>query len=376
MRELFGKVLEAYHSDENIKKRENNSDVKIIVGMGRSLLSDVLGFNISDYYNNPYTCLESQLNWKLFLHNEIKDDTVLDLQIGIDYATALEPSLMGQEAIFPERSDPTYGKCIIRQQSDISKLEEPDFFRSGIMPDVHRMYEALGNIINDEFRLFFPGWARGPWSIATIIRGFNDLFIDTIDSPEFVHEMMNKIISTRISFENQRCKFLKIEPEDRSYKWKYAVYRNNSSSDQFEDEVDGNLFSKETFCNFILPYSRRLSEYYGGIHYYHSCGNLTPFIDMFSKDLNLEYMLHISPFTDISKVVENLPKQVVLQCSLDPVKEVMMADEEKMQHTISNIIEQSKDRKIEIWADALYEGGWNTVNQIKKLVKVFRKTAP
>lgn len=87
-------------------------------------------------------------------------------------------------------------------------------------------------------------------------------------------------------------------------------------------------------------------------------------------------MLHISPFTDISKVVENLPKQVVLQCSLDPVKEVMMADEEKMQHTISNIIEQSKDRKIEIWADALYEGGWNTVNQIKKLVKVFRKTAP
>ena len=373
MKDLFKEVLEAYNSVENRKKIENTSNAKIIVGMGRSLLSDVLGFSISDYFKDPSICLDSQLKWKLFLHNEINDDTPLDLLVGIDYSTALEPSLFGQEAVFSKRSDPTYGECIIKQCCDIKNLESVDFFKSGIMPEVHRMYEALGNLKNDDFKLFFPGWARGPWSIATIIRGFNDLFFDIIDKPEFVHEIMNKIVNARISFENQRCKFLKINPEDRNYKWKYIVYRNNTSSDQFEDEVDGNLFSKETFNNFILPYSRKLSEYYKGTYYYHSCGNLTQFIDKFDKKLNLEYMIHISPFTDISKVIEYLPEKVILQRSLNPLTDVMMADEEKMRNSISKIIRQSRGRKIEIWADALYEGGWNTVNQVKKLVKVFRE---
>ncbi|MCP4401589.1 MAG: hypothetical protein GY801_30355 [bacterium] len=374
MKTLFDKFFEAYHSKENLKKHENNSRVKLYVGMGRSLLSDVVGFSIRDYFQDPAACLAAQLKWKLFLHNEINDDTPLDAFIGIDYVTALEASLFGQAAIFPKKSDPTYGQPVIVKYEDINNLPEIDFFSSGIMPEVHRMYQELGNLLEDGFQLFFPGWARGPWSIATIIRGFTELFLDTVDDPEFVHRLMNKIVDSRISFESQRCKFLQIDPTDREYQWKYCIYRLSTSSDQYEDEVDGNLFSSNTFKNFILPYSKKLSAYYGGISYYHSCGNLSPFLEQFPQ-LNITNRLHISPHTDIEKAMESLPKNVVLQISLHPIEDVMLADEEKMRLKLEKIITQTKNRNVEICPDALYEGGWNTVNQVKKLIKVFREVS-
>lgn len=372
IRDLISYVYEACHSEENQKKVNNKSNVKLIVGIGRPVFADVLGFSMLDYYKNPEVCLESQLKWKLFCHNEIKDDTPIDLLAGLDYSNALEPTFFGVESIFSEKKDPTYKHAIINEPEDLDNLQLPDFYKSGLMPDVHRFYENMNDLAGDKLKIFFPGWARGPWSIGTILRGFNEILIDTKESPEFVHKLMQFTVDARIHFEEERCKFLKINPTDKSYLWKYVTYRSNTSSDLFEDEVDGGVFSKETFSEFIVPYVKKLGEFYNGISYYHSCGNLTPFLPDLALS-NIESVIHISPWTDMKKAVEIMPESITLQKSLHPFNDVAEADEEWMKKNLSNIIEEAKGHKLEIWADGLYSGSWNTVNKAKKLVEIFRE---
>ncbi len=150
------------------------------------------------------------------------------------------------------------------------------------------------------------------------------------------------------------------------------MYRNNTSSDLFEDEVDGSLFSKELFKEFIIPYVKQLEKFYGGISYYHSCGKLTTFLPDLAE-INIQNLMQISPWTDLSKAVEMLPENIVLQRALHPVNDVSAASEEWMRENLKKIINESKGRKIEIWADALYEGSWNTVGKVKKLIEIFRE---
>ncbi len=372
MQDLIGKVQEAYASNENQKKLNNREQFKIIIGLGRTVLSKVIGFSMNDYFIDSKTCLESQLKWKLLWHNEIKDDTFLDLSCGIDYSTALEPALFGQEPVFSSEKDPTYGHALLNDESDLNRLDVPDFYKSGFMPEAHRMYREIGELAKGNLNICFPGWARGPWSIATIIRGFQNLFLDTIDNPEFVHRLMAFIVTCRKSWEEERCKFLGISPHNKDYRWKYVVYRTLTSSDLFEDEVDGNLFPPKVFEEFILPFVRDLSEYYGGISYYHSCGNMTPFIPCI-KQSGVQDLFQVSPWSDYERMVDELPEGITIQKALHPANDVLMASEEKMRDVLQKIISKAKGRKVEIWADALYEGSWDTLEKVKQLVRIFRE---
>ena len=75
---------------------------KIVVGLGRSVLSNVLGFNLKDWFSDAKLCLESQLQWKLLWHREIQDDTIIKADVGVEFGVALEPTLFGMQPLFRE----------------------------------------------------------------------------------------------------------------------------------------------------------------------------------------------------------------------------------------------------------------------------------
>lgn len=370
--ELVKLAIETEKSDENQRLIENKNPVKFKLGIGRTLFAKAFGFKTSDYFEKPEVCLETQLRWKLYNFHILRDDTPFDTRVGIDYATALEPSLFGIAPVEGEGKEPSYGKPVISEAEDLDRLALPDFYNGGIMPRVHHMYKALVEMVDGRLSVFFPGWARGPCSIATMLRGFNELFLDSVDDPDFVHKMMDFIVKSRIYFENQRCKFLGIAPNDLSYRWKYVVYRDNHSGDMFEDEVDGNLFSPDFNREYVIPYTKRLADYYGGIPYYHSCGNLTNFLEDIIT-LPVTKMQHISGWTSFDKAVELVPQNVVLQYSLNPVDDVFGATPEHMENRFKSLIEASRGRQVDICADAIYAGSWPELEKIVTLRKVFRK---
>lgn len=370
--ELMDMCEETMKSQRNQELLHNQKQIRYRVGIGRTVFAKAFGFRTLDYYKDMELCLKVQLQWKLWNFHVLQDDTPFDMEVGIDYATAYEPSLYGLDYYMEEGLEPTYGRPVIQEIEDLDKLPIPDFYTSGLMPTVHKQYEELKKLVDDRFHVFFPGFSRGPWSIATILRGFNELFLDMVEEPEFVHKLMQYCVDTRISWEKQRCEFLGIDPRDRDYRWKYIIYRDNYNSDSFEDEVNGNMFSAAMFEEFIVPYEKQMADFYGGIGYYHSCGNLTSFLDGL-REVDIFGLQHVSSWTDYEKAIEKTADGVVVQVSLDTVKDVMEADEARMRERIRYYLNNSKGRRVDICPDAIYEGGQDTLDKVLLLTKIFRE---
>lgn len=167
-------------------------------------------------------------------------------------------------------------------KEDLSKISKPDFFTSGEMPRMHRLYKDIHDFINKnnlDLDVTFPGWARGPWSVAWMLRGPEQLMIDFYENPTFVHGLMEFITDSRLEWEAERQKFLDLDfDEDYIWSYSYLDYRKQNKTPLFNDEVNGDLFSPKTYSEFILPYEKKIKEELGEISYYHSCGNLVLFI--------------------------------------------------------------------------------------------------
>ncbi len=347
-------------SPRNRRLREVPRRIGFHVGIGRSVWKNIVDFSLVEYFDKPEVALTAQMKWKLFWHDSIPDDTVLEPTVGLDFGVALEPSLFGVRPVFSANTDPMYGEPVIAEHSDLAKLRKPDFFESGIMPRVHAMYEGMKDLAGP-VPVRFPGWARGPWSVACMLRGFNELYMDLADDPGFVVDLLDFIVESRIGWEKQRCAFLGHDPKDQSRDWQYVVYRRISSGDQFNDEVDGNLFSPSTYENYIFPAEKKLRDFYGALRYYHSCGNMTPFLPKL-KELKPELM-HISQSTDVAAADRIFGDGTAFQCCMNPVDEVIGADEATMRAAIRRRLDAIPTRKAEIWADALYQGGRDTLER-------------
>jgi uroporphyrinogen-III decarboxylase len=311
------------------------------------------------------------LRWKLLFHREIRDDTPITFEVGFDMGVALEPSLFGVAPVFRKADDPWYGDPVLNEPEDLKKLELPDFFKSGIMPQVHRLHAGINDLVQDRIPVRFPGWARGPWSVACMLRGFTPLYLDLIENPEFVHGLMQRIVEARMQFERQRCAYLGIDIGSAEYTWPYVVYRPTANSAQYNDEVDGNLISAKTHAEFILPYEKQLAEFYGGLSYYHSCGNMSPFFAGLATLPNLG-KIHVSHASELKDAIR-AGGFAVLEKSLNPYDDVLDATEGHVRDKLARIRETYPGPNLEIWADAIYVGGRDTVEKAKRVVNVFRQ---
>lgn len=376
LEELIAWSLETYHSDNNKKRMESKDPRKFIIYIGRTAYGKILNFTQQDFFEQADKSLTAQLREKLFVHYILEEDTPFNLNVGVDLGTALEATLFGMDYVYPGTADPTYQKePLLENLGDYKQLEMPDFYKSGWMPEAHRLYNEFQDLSRGRLDVYMPGWARGPWSSVTILRGFNNAFEDYIEDPEELAQFSMFLADARIHFEKQRLDFLGLKPEEKEYRWTYCSYRYNYNSDMFEDEVDGNLFSPAMNREIIIPATRKLADFYGGsIAYYHSCGNLIPFMDDIAQ-LNVCKYMHISPLTfqNYEKVHNLLAKDVIAQVSLKPTDVMSVTSEEKIESLLDEKLSRIGNRSAEICADALFEGGWDLIENVIRWRNVFRR---
>lgn len=374
LEELIDWSLETYNSDANKARINNPNQRKFIIYIGRTVYGKLLNFTQPEFFEQADKSVAAQLREKLFVHYVLEEDTPFNLNVGVDLGTALEATLFGLKHVYPETADPTYeNRHLLDTLEDYKQLPMPDFYKSGWMPEAHRLYNEINEISKGRLDVYFPGWARGPWSMATILRGFSGLFEDVIDDEDAVADFLMFIADARIHFEKQRCKFLGITPDNLDYRWTYCSYRLNYNSDCFEDEVDGGLFSRQMNHDVIIPAQRRLSEFYGGLSYYHSCGSLVNFVDDIAS-LNIRRYQHISPasFPAYAEFDRLLAPEVIAQISLRSTDVIGIQDEAKMANILTDKMDHLNGRRAEICADALFAGGWELIENVMRWRNVFR----
>jgi len=286
--------------------------IPVTVGHSRWMYCEQLGIDLVRMFQNAEAHLKSTLMMAKAQREWFQDDGLvgatfgswnivdhINAEISLYFGPPFDTSMFGVEPVFAKSKDPVNGKPILKTPDDLDTLQYPDFYKSGMMPLAHEFYEYITKRVRGKLEVTFPRFITGPWGIAWALRGLQNLLIDTYRRPDFVHKLMNFITESRIRWEKERASFLGS-----------STHHPHVDS----DEVDCGVISPKIYKEFILPYERRLADFYGGeIFYYHSCGNLTPILDSVLSIPGLK-RIEISPWTDLRKAAELLRgKKIIMQ---------------------------------------------------------------
>lgn len=282
----------------------------------------ILNFNVKEFYTNPKCYLKNTLKMMIYRFEKFQDFTPIEKNIPIWLGVAFESSLFGSKTIFMEGESPWIDReHVIKRYKDLDRLEFLDFYKSGLMPLAHRMYNEINELVGDEYNVAFPEWSRGPFGVGCSLRGMQSLLTDILLKPEFVHKLMRLITDARKEWVKERAKFLN---------------QKVGKADLDDDEVNCPSLSPHQYEEFILPYEQELCKFHGGIGYWHSCGDTTELLNSIRKIPRID-MFHIGPWTDIKKSKEVFGKDTALEKCLMPTADVQLASETKMEDKLSEI---------------------------------------
>lgn len=316
----------------------------------------ILGFDLDRCYTEAKTYLLADLNMKIYRFENFPDGTPIGRSVPIWIGSGFEAALFGMAQEYTKDKDPWVGRePILTNKKDIDRLPEPDFFKSPEMVQVHEMYEEIKGLLEGDFTVIMPDWCRGPFGVACHIRGMGRIVVDMLEDPEFVHDLMRVIVTARKRWTRQRAQFMGVPVQPGSL---------------YNDEVNVPLLSPKLYEAFVLPYEIELSEFLGGITYWHSCGNITPLQKLIKSIPHVE-MIHISPWTNLERSVANLQgAHIVLEVVLHPLLDVQSATAEQITSRLTDIREVTEPVPVTVRADAL-----QVISSVEEDVKKIKEWA-
>src|SRR5665648_658569 len=267
-----------------IPKQTDGRVVPFVVEPDNGFWHNVFDLDLRRYYSDPDAHLEYQLKINDFKFKHFDDNTYYDGNIFIWFGVITELSFFGPKLVMFENREGWIGEPpLIQTQEDLERLPLPDFYKSGFMPLIHQYYSRIQELVDGRFPIMFPGWARSPFCMAIHLRGMQNLLMDMLLEPKFVHKIMRYTTDARKHWLAERAKFLG-QPMTPGH--------------LFNDEVDYPTISPKMYEEFVLPYEQELSAYEGGLSYWHSCGNTTGFLELIKQTPNVK-MFHVGPWTDL-----------------------------------------------------------------------------
>ncbi|SRR6266568_1070298 len=164
---------------------------------------------------------------------------------------------IGCDVVYPENSAPYIEKHVVREFSDLERLEVPDPTRSGRLHIVLEAAEKLQAVLGDELPLSIG--FTGPFTVAAQARGTEQFMRDLYRNPEFAHRLLRFALDSSLAFLKQAAK---IEGAD------FNIGDPTSS---------GSLISQKQFREFSYPYLKELvtamKAANGQAPSIHICGN-------------------------------------------------------------------------------------------------------
>ncbi|MBU0990463.1 MAG: uroporphyrinogen decarboxylase family protein [Proteobacteria bacterium] len=100
----------------------------------------------------------------------------------------LEVEAMGCELEFPEDNISHPRSPLLKEQSQLSGLRVPDPKKDGRLPYFFELCERVSEGVRKTATMGLGH--SGPWNLAMHLRGAEQLLIECITDPEFVHELM------------------------------------------------------------------------------------------------------------------------------------------------------------------------------------------
>jgi uroporphyrinogen decarboxylase len=144
-----------------------------------ALAGKLIGADARTYYNDSDKLADAHIA----LYEELKHDVV-----ALMWDLFVEVHAMGAEVEFVEDEVPRLRGYLLKDDKGrLGSLEIPDPAKAGRMPAYIAACKKVSGIVTESP---VGGVICGPWTLATNLRGAENLIMDTATDPEFVHELM------------------------------------------------------------------------------------------------------------------------------------------------------------------------------------------
>ena len=327
----------AYEELQKRKKRwdtvmgfERPDRVPVIQYIGSRYWLPLIGYenDFSNYFNDPVTMMEAQLEGQKWILENIKSD-FHNIVVYPDFMWVEDVSAFGAETTFPKNDSPWVSRPhMLEKDDDLEKLRDCDYVHSGLHGKMIDYYKKMKDAASDftvsfsdgkEIQvadLVFPGGAGviGIAALAGDLCGVEKFSMDMYDKPEWVKELLDIIV-------------------DKSIDWIKAVLALNNGrmafcSDYYENIIhigdDGTAqMSPDQFQEFMIPAFKKLVSY---IHskecavQAHNCGKADHLVKFWKDDLSIDRYMGFSYLTDKHLLKDVMGGKVQILGGIDTAK--------------------------------------------------------
>ncbi len=300
--------------------------VPVIAVPQLSLWARKIGRSVSDLYTNPKTYLEVFLSREIGRFTQIQDDRPLNKRVIIVLGAGFESTLFGAHQVYSPTEDPWVDRTPVVQTEDLDQLELPDFYKTGLMPLAHRFYQELSELVQGyDVEIAFPDWGRSPFGVAMHLRGMEPLLVDMLQQPAFFKNLLSFLTESAIHYRRERARFLGVAADKPVF---------------HDDEVNVPTISLSMYQDLVLPFEKQYANAFGGLIYWHSCGDVTPILPAIREIPDIT-LFHVGPWTDVSQAADIFGK-VTLDICLHAL-DIYETNEEAMRAKVSGILQTCRE---------------------------------
>lgn len=271
------------------------------------------GITFAEYSQNPDAMFHLQCGFEPHYRKVIPGDHEMGLpengwNVNIDFQNYYEAAWLGATVVYPADQVPYTLPLLTKGKENLlldRGLPDPfDGFMSTARTFRERFLALAKNKLIEGRPITHIGlpfmWTDGPFTLGCELRGAAQLCMDMIESPAYVHQLMEYITeATIIRFKAWR---------------EYIGEPEKSDSFGFADDSI-QMLSTDMYREFVLPYHQRLSsalstEKQPG--FCHLCGNAERFFPIIQEKLHIGTFDTGFPINHV-RVIQSLAKDTIIQ---------------------------------------------------------------
>jgi MtaA/CmuA family methyltransferase len=225
------------------------------------------------------------------------DEFGLDM-LGLISDPYRETSAFGAKIQYVPDGVPRCLNYVVQSMEDIIQLKNPDVYREERTYDRIKAGEMLANKTQGSIPVI--GWIEGPLAEACDLAGVQNMMVQLMIDPDFVHRLMDKCMVTARDFAKAQIE---------------AGCEIIGMGDAVCSQIDA-----DTYNTFVKERHKELIEFIhelGGKIKLHICGDTTHLLPSY-RDLNLD-ILDLDWQVDIGHARSVLGDQVILGGNINPV---------------------------------------------------------
>ena len=356
---LVNELIEGCQSARNEAKRAAPAP-RFVVAMANIGWAQLFDYDMNHYYEDAAFQLEMQIRQRLFHWKNFDDDTPLsprfDATVGMyaDFALFDMPVRHERVGVPHIRDDHP-----MTREPNMRLLTPHDFYSSGQMPQLIRLWEDMCALAGDRLSVGFPQWRRGPLDIAIQLRGYENFIADTVERPQFVHDLMRYIVEERIRWSEERDRFVGSKPDTGGIG---------------DDWINVPFISPAIFEDFCLPRYMDLEKYHGRISFFHSCGDKSPLVHLMLRIRTLN-SYEVNHWTPLAAMLEKVPADKHLAYAFQNL-DVLLGSEQEQEVRVRDVVAACSGRPYSLCGQSLQrisDDYAHDIKQTKQFIRVAKK---